>query len=433
MAAEKGLGEEREVVQQAQGEQLAEGVEALILGRPEALIDPYALYREIRREGPVHEHGDLVLLLGYEDVKEAYRDGDSFARGQTRGRHLLDQVKRLPASQQGAWRALAGFSESFMLRSRHAEHDRLRKTAHRAFTTRRIGSLDGAIRARADALSRRLRDADEVDLVPFAYEMPLAILMEMLGIPDADRSQVHAWSNAITLQIGSVGTIDPGRLLAAHAAMAEFCAYIEAMHAANVAGDGGGSDLLADLLDAEGDGRISASEVASMYAELLIAGHETTTALIGNGMLELLRRPQQWRWLCAHPEAAPDALEEVIRFVSPVATNPRATAGPREFGGRTYPAGTTVLPLIAAANRDPAVFVDPDELDLRRENARQHIGFGFGTHFCIGNQLARREAAAAIGAIARDHPDLRLIDDSPSWAGTVMLRRPDSILVTSGA
>ena len=408
---------------------MAAQVASLVAGDPATLADPHPLYRALREAGGVHEHGDLLLLARYDDVKEAYRRGDSFARGQTRGKHLLAQVEALPEPQREAWREVAGFSQGFMIRSRYDEHNRLRKIAHRAFTPRRVAALDQAVADHAADLLGELAGAGPVDLTPLAYRMPLLVLMDMLGIPAADQEMVHSWSGTITAQIGSVGRIDPAVLMAAHRAIGEFDDYIEAMLDQRLRGSGSQGDLLADLLDAEGEGRMTTAEVTAMFAELLIAGHETTTALIANGLVALLRNRDQWDWLCENVDQVPAAVEELLRYVSPVATNPRALEESAEFGGRTFAKGTTVLPLLAAANRDPAVFREPEALDLRRPDAGAHVAFGFGPHFCIGNQLARREAAAALGAVAAEYPDVVLEDDPLDWFGTVMLRRPRTVMV----
>jgi len=409
---------------------VADRVSALLNGEAAALSDPFPLFRSLRELGGVHEHGGLLLLMRYEDVKEAYRAGDSFARGQTRGAHLLAEVQRLPTDLREAWHEVAEFSQSFMIRSRYDEHERLRKITHRAFTPRRIAALDQSVREHAEKLLAELDGREVVDITPFAYRMPLLVLMDMLGIPADDQEMVHEWSGTITAQIGSIGKIDPETLTAALGAKREFTAYIEAMLEQRVRRVAPHSDLLADLLDAEGDGRMTPDEITAMFAELLIAGHETTTALIGNGLLELLRRPDQWRWLCTHLEQTSTAIEELLRYISPVATNPRAVEGGVTFGGREYPSGTTVLPFVAAANRDPEVFDDPERLDLTRADVGRHIAFGFGPHFCIGNQLARREGATAMSAIARRFPAMKLDDEAPEWFGTVMLRRPRRILVS---
>lgn len=415
------------------GAGLENRVAGLIGADPAVLEDPFSLYRELRELGGVHEHDSMLLLTRYEHVKEAYLLGDSYVRGARAGQHLQAAKARLPEDLQVQWQELTDFNAAFMIRTRHERHDRLRSIAHRALTPRRIAALESSINDQGRRLISDLTGHPTADLTDFAYRMPLRVLLELLGIPAEDHEMVHEWSAKITMQIGSLGDVDPARLRASHAAMRGFCDYIDAMLQTRVRASASRSDLLSDLLAAEGDGRLSASEITAMFAELLIAGHETTTALIGNGLLELMRQPEQWRWLCQEPTRAPVAVEELLRFVSPVAVNPR-TVGPEgiELAGRRYPAGMTVLPLLAAANRDPAVFKRPESLDLARPDAGRHIAFGFGPHFCIGNQLARRTTAVALQMLATHFPYMELIDASPDWYGTVMLRRPRQLLISLG-
>jgi cytochrome P450 len=192
------------------------------------------------------------------------------------------------------------------------------------------------------------------------------------------------------------------------------------------------SDLVQLLLDAEGD-VLDEDELVSSYVNLLFAGHETTTNLIGTGLRELLLHRDQWEALCAAPERAPAAVEELLRFVSPVQWAWRVALADYEDGEVVVPSGTTVAVLLAGANRDPSVFERPDELDLERGNAREHLAFGAGIHVCLGIALARLEGEVALRTLARRYPDMQLADESAAWRGNAMLRALVSLPVVTGA
>jgi cytochrome P450 len=253
------------------------------------------------------------------------------------------------------------------------------------------------------------------------------IIADLLGVPPADREQIHRWSDTIGRNRG--GT-EPGPLMDAHAAMLEFHAYVEAMLVEHRGRPVGG--LVSSLVDAEQQESLTAKELAVMFQMLLFAGHETTTNLIGSGLLALLSNPCEWRALHAHPELVPNAVEELLRYVTPVQHSSRVALVDVEIAGTAIRAGTTVRLLTAAANRDPEVFVDPDRLDVRRENARDHLALGFGLHFCLGASLARLEGALALGRIAERFPELELATDDLHWTGSATLRRLESLPVSLG-
>ena len=265
--------------------------------------------------------------------------------------------------------------------------------------------------------------------MPFAWRLPLLVVGELLEVPRGDIDRIHEWSSAIGRNRRGV---DPDALMPALDAIAEFREYVETLLAEHRGADHR-SGLLTALLGAGDEQRLSADELTATFVILLFAGHETTTGLLTNGMIELLRHPGQWRALCADPGLAGQATEELLRFVSPVQWTWRVVARPYEVAGTVLPTGTTVGLLLAAANRDPEVFADPETLDLRRLDAGRHVAFGLGPHFCLGNALARLEAEIAFGRLAQRFPGMTLGSGPIRWRGNAMMRQVQALPVSLGA
>jgi cytochrome P450 len=213
--------------------------------------------------------------------------------------------------------------------------------------------------------------------------------------------------------------------------MLEFTAYLDGLLGERQSSETD-SDLLRALTTAEGE-RMTTEELASNVVMLLFAGHETTTNLITLGMLELLRHRDQWERLCADPGLAPSAVEELFRWLSPVQWVSRIAAQDFSYGGVEIPRGREVLAMAAAANRDPAVFADPETLDIGRTDARHHLGLGVGAHFCLGASLARLEGRVALTALARRFPRIELAMDDLRWHGSALLRTVAGLPVAPNA
>jgi cytochrome P450 len=218
----------------------------------------------------------------------------------------------------------------------------------------------------------------------------------------------------------------------AHAALGEFRVYVQSI-LDNNRRNPQNTDLVAAFMGAAGEDRLSADELMAQFVVLLFAGSDTTNALMANGLLALAERPDQWRALCAAPELVNDAVEELLRWVSPVQFLWRVTVEPMVFGGVEVPVDTTVMPVVAAANRDPRVFSDPDSIDIRRRPSG-HITFGYGPHFCLGNALARMEAQIFFATMARRFPDLSLAVEPSQleWYGNAMFRTVRTLPVALG-
>jgi cytochrome P450 len=299
---------------------------------------------------------------------------------------------------------LAAFNTDSLTSLDPPEHTRLRRLVVRAFTARRVEQL----RARVAKLVDELLDALEtrprpVDMVEhFSLPLPVAVICELLGVPATDRPKFHALSD--TLMSDAQG--DPGKV---EAAFGEFAAYFAGLVAAKRAKPT--DDLVTALIAArDEEDRLSERELVTLGMGLLLAGHETTANQINMLLLTLLHHPEQLADLRADPDAIAAAVEELMRFVQlgdGGVSFPRVTTEEVELSGVTLPAGVAVLPALSAANRDPAVFADPDRLDLTRTD-NPHVGFGAGVHHCLGAQLARMELQEALRGLLRRLPGLRI-------------------------
>lgn len=407
-------------------------VRALLAASDHALLrDPYPLYRALRERSPVHESGSVVVLARYADVKVAMRDTARFSSRVFLGDRAEEALPTMTSEQQQAYRVLADYDANSVSHSDGEQHARLRRIAHRAFTPRRIAALRASIELYTDALLEPLAADDVCDLRTLAYQLPLMVITDMLGVPPADRDLIHEWSAAIGR---SRGVVDPRALMEAKHAVDAFQEYVGAI-VVELRRAPRGTSLVEALLDAEQDERLTHDELTAMFILLLFAGHETTTNLIASGLLELLRHPRQWELLCANPAGvAPGAVEELLRFVSPVQVIQRIAITDVEYGEVRIRAGRHVIGLLGSANRDADAFERPDELDLARDAGAGHLDFGFGPHFCLGASLARLEGEVAFSRLAARFPRMRLATDADSlrWGGNTMLRSLEALPIRLG-
>jgi cytochrome P450 len=374
----------------------------------EFIQDPYDLYRRLRDEGPVRPvllpRGLKVwLVTRYADVRAALVDPSI-----SKDFHRFDELFTRHTTATNLVRFGVGERlQEHMLNSDPPDHSRLRKLVNAGFTARRMEQL----RPRIEAITATLLDdiaasaaADgvvEIDLLDsFAFPLPITVICELLGIPDTDRDDFRRWSNIVV----SGGGVTPEVKEAAANALADYVVQLVADKRAN-----GGDDLVAALVQAgEDHERLSSSEIVSMISLLLVAGFETTVNLIGNGTLALLRHPEQFAALRADPSLLHGAIEEFLRYEGPINTSTfRYTNQPTEIGGVEIPADEFVLVALAAANRDPERYPEPDRLDITRD-AGGHVAFGYGIHYCLGAPLARLEGEIAFGALLARFPRLEL-------------------------
>jgi cytochrome P450 len=312
-----------------------------------------------------------------------------------------------------------------MLNTDAPDHTRLRRLVAKAFTPRTIENLRPRIQQLVDEALDRAAAAGEMELVSeLAFPLPFVVISEMLGIPDADRDQIREWSGTLVRSLEP--NVDPDQIIAiadAGDAMGAFVADVIAWKRKEPS-----DDLLSRLIVAEEQGdMLTDEELSAQVGLLFIAGHETTVNLIGNGTLALVRQRDELKRLRDDPSLDANAIEELLRYDSPVQMTRRITLHDVEVGGRTIPAGTVVVCVLASANRDRDQWGDDaDILDLGRQDPQLHVAFGGGPHYCLGAALARLEAQVAIGTLVRRFPDLGLVGD-PVWNGRINLRGVDRL------
>lgn len=376
--------------------------------------DPYPWYRALRERAPVHLHPEVGYVISrYADVDALLRDSRFSLSTPSPWRELLAE-QAVPE--------LRMLGESTLLFIDPPAHSRLRALVSKAFTPRRIAELRPHIEQTTDALLDRL-GAQEFDLLlEVAEPLPILTITHLLGVPDEDWSQLHRWTTAITAF--NELPVDFNALAGANAAAIEFNAYCRSIIAARRAAPG--DDLVSALIAAEDDGqRLSADEVIGMLILLLMAGYDTTKSLISSGVRELLRHPEQADLLRADANLAPGAIEELLRYESPLhvaSGGGRWIADPIVLHGVKLEPAVPVRLLLGSANRDPAFFADPDTLRLDRE-AQPHLAFGKGVHFCLGAALGRLEGQVIIPKILRRFPKLRLVRDDLEWRPSMVTRQ----------
>ena len=379
--------------------------------------NPYPLYRHLHATAPVQWNDVLGAwtLARYADVVLSLTDP-----------HFSADRTIQPADD--SWVAKS------MLVSDPPDHTRLRALVQKAFTPRMVDQLRPRIIAIIGELLQRIAERDgQFDLIAdLAYPLPVVVIAELLGVPPEDRSVFHDWSAVLAASLDPLVSAElMARVYPAREALHTYLRGIIAQRRREPK-----SDLISALVSVEeptlkrgarGD-VLNEPELVVMCTLLLIAGHETTVNLIGNGMLALLQHRDQLERLQRSPELIGTAVEELLRFDSPVQMTGRLLTQPVEIGGHTIEAGNWVLPLLGAANRDPLQFADPDRLDIGR-NPNPHVGFGRGIHFCLGAPLARVEGQLAIGALLRRFPKLELAGE-PVRRNQITLRGLSSLPVS---
>jgi cytochrome P450 len=382
-------------------------------------IDPYPHYARMREQCPVahvQRRSGLApyLVTAYADAKAALADP----------RLSLNPETARPALEA------AGFGHIFLgtgpsiggslLRTDPPDHTRLRRLVMAQFTPRRVAQLRPRIQAYADELVDAFAPQGRAELVgAFAEQLPALVIAELLGVPAADRERFRKWAADSLLPAGHSTGEDPMAALGAYLAEA-----IERRRTDP------GDDLLSLLVAGEADDKLDAREVLSAAILLLIAGHETTVNLIGNGMHALLTHPDQMALLLERPELVPGAVEEFLRYDGPVERSvTRFTTEDVEIGGTTIPAGSVVNVVIGSADRDGTAYPDPDRLDVLRQ-PRAHLAFGHGIHFCLGASLARLEGEIAFTTLLRRLPGLALATDQVEHRPSIMMRGLAALPVT---
>lgn len=387
-----------------------------LLFRPQFYADPYVHYRALREARPVlftPLRGGSWILTSYASVASALRD-ERLSNARV-GALMAPLLARHADELERLGEALSGW----LLHLDGDRHGRLRRLLGRAFAQSSIDLLRHRVRAVVDRVLDPIVERGRMDLIhDFAYELPLRVIMELLGLPDALRPGLLALSNDLAVLLsGTKPTVELARR--ALAGLDEMTEALRPEVARRRSAPG--NDILSALVSAEENGDVlGEGEVYNQVLAIMFAGHETTRNLIGNGAHALLRNPEQWERLRRDPTLLRPAVEELLRYDSPIQMVGRVAREDLEHEGHTLKRGQIVMCFIGAANRDPAVFPDPDRLDLTRPDNR-HLSFGPGPHVCLGAGIARLECQVALTALLERAPGLRL-DREPEYAMNLSLR-----------
>jgi cytochrome P450 len=369
---------------------------------PAFLADPYAHYRRLRESDPVHwdESRGSWLIFRYADVDAVLRDDRRFSARQ-------------------------GYAIS-MLVTDPPEHTRLRSLVNKAFTARAVRELAPRIQEIVDGLLDAVSGRGEMDAIAgFAYPLPITVIAELLGVDPERRDFFRRASVPIAVALGPVR--NPQLAMNAFAGRNELLLYFDELIRRRRANPR--DDLVSAMIQAEDRGDfLTHAELLGMMLLLLVGGHETTVNLIGNGLLALLRNPDQLARFRDTPGNERTAIDELLRYDSPVQYSGRVAKEDVDLGGVTVRAGESVRMIFGSANHDPEFFADPDSLDVTR-NPNEHLAFGYGTHFCLGAQLARLEGEIALTTLVRRFPELRLTGADVRWRPAPVLRGLEALPV----
>ncbi|MGG0730331.1 cytochrome P450 family protein [Bacillus paramycoides] len=378
--------------------------------------DAYEIYKESRKMQPILfvnkvEIGKEWLITRYEDALPLLKDN----------RLKKDPANVFSQNRMNMYLSLDNSDHltTHMLNSDPPNHNRLRSLVQKAFTPKMITQLEGRIQEIADDLINDAQQKGTLNLVDdYAFPLPINVISEMLGIPKEDQAKFRIWSHAVI-----ASPVTPEEIKDTEKQLSEFITYLQ--YLVDVKRQDPQEDLVSALILAESDGhKLSAPELYSMIMLLIVAGHETTVNLITNTVLALLENPDQLQLLKENPKLIDSAIEEGLRYYSPVEiTTARWAAEPFKIHDQTIQKGDMVIIALASANRDETVFENPEVFDITRENNR-HIAFGHGSHFCLGAPLARLEAKIAISTLLKRMPGLQISGNREEikWQGNYLMR-----------
>ncbi|MEA2829181.1 MAG: hypothetical protein QOG43_3620 [Actinomycetota bacterium] len=390
----------------------------------EYLADPYPHLAEARDATPAFYSPPLDhwVVTRYDDIRRVLLAPAVFS--------AANSLAPLTPPCPEAARTLSGFGAVPTLADADPPaHTRVRRMVNGAFTPRRVSAMEPVVRAVVERFcDERLRLGHADIIRDFAWDLPVIVLFSILGAPAEDVAQVKESSENRVLF--TYGKPSPEEQVRAAEGLFALWGYAQALVEDRIRDPR--DDFTTDLVqarDAQGEG-LSVAEASTITLSLLVAGHETTTSLLGNAFRRLLEHRRAWEQLCADPSLIPGAVEEVLRLDSPVVAWRRRTTQPVDIGGVAVPEGANLLLMLGSANRDPAKFPDPDVFDICRPNAHQHLSFGFGAHFCLGASLARLEARIVLEEVSARLPSLRLVAGQPlEFLPNISFRGPLSLPV----
>jgi len=383
-----------------------------LIAEPEFLANPYPLLKQMREEAPVYWSDSIGgwVLTRYDDILVSFKDTEHFSNANRLGQataYLPEETR----AQLGAFEA--HFATKSLLHSDPPDHTRMRTLITRELSPRVVEQMKPTIEATVAGLIDNVIGKGEMDIVrDLAVPLPIGVIAQILGVPHADRHRFQGWADDL-LAFQGVNKPCVEDLFRAQRAIVEMRPYLRGLLEERRRQPQ--DDLISKFAAAESEGgKISEEELISTCVTLCVAGQETTISLIANSLQLLLSNPDQLERLKGDMDLLTTALEESLRCESPVSRQPRRMKDDVELRGQKILKGQMVFQMVNAANRDPAVFSNPESFDVARRPNR-HIAFGYGVHFCVGALLARTEAFIAVGAAVRRLPKLRLVDPIPNW------------------
>ncbi|GAA4558099.1 cytochrome P450 [Pseudonocardia xishanensis] len=404
-------------------------VNRLLAGDSRLLADPYPTWNHLRTVAPVLRMGETVILSRHRDVKRLISDNNEYySRAQNRNSSRFRQAREsFSPAGQAAFDRFMDHEYRQVVRMDPPDHPRIRKLMLPPLSMRAIArNMSERVQARVDSMMKSLHAGGSgvVDFKTLSYALSLGVLGDILGINLTEIELIHQWS--AVLAEGKLNAESEDKALGADQVYGELMDYIaELLYRAGESAEPSGG-LLSALVRAEQADSLSWSELEEMVALLIFAGHETTSNLLTIGVLELLRRPGEWTRLVEEPALIPGAVEELLRFVTPSQFVQQVAVQDHLIDDHEIHRGDTVIGVLAAANRDPQVFDRPDVLDIRRDDAREHLAFGIGPHFCVGANLARMEATMVFRGLIAHFPEPRLAMEELHWSGR-LFRSPESL------
>ncbi len=395
-----------------------DALDELLVSR-EFMEDPYPILRQLREDDPVHWNDSIGgwILTRYDDIITTFKDVSHFSN---EGR-LARAVEYLPVETRAKFKTFEDhYRQKSLIHSDPPDHTRLRGLITKAFTPRVVEAMRPRIQQITEELLDAVRLGGRMDVVKdLAIPLPVTVLAEIFGVPKSDLGLFKGWADDL-LAFQGVNKPAVKLLERSQMALVEIRAYLSELIEQKRREPR--QDLLSTLVAAESEGgRLSEKELVNSCITLLVAGHETTTSLIGNGLYTLLRHPDQWQLLKQNPALLPSAIEEMLRYESPVARQPRLMKQDAEMGGKRLREGQMVFQMLNAANRDPGYFANPDHFNICRQK-NPHLAFGLGVHFCVGATLARTEGDIVFSTLLARLPEMRLVGEKPHWD----LQKPNS-------
>jgi cytochrome P450 len=398
---------------------------------PAFRVDPYPVYRRLLAEAPVYQTPlGVPAFSRFADCLAILKNHKEFSSDDRKSPMYAVNQANIKETMGPDFDMFVDEGDRPFLFMDPPDHTRLRRLVNLAFTPRAVEALRPRIKEIVndllDAIAEKGGDSEVI--ADLAYPLPVAVICEMLGVPEEDRGEFREWSDELVKSLDPGITLTPEQMQVRFEAIKQSRIYFKDLIARRRKTPG--DDLLTALISAEEEGdKLSEAELLSISRLVLVAGHETTVNLIANGVLQLLRHPAELARFQDDPGLAPSVVEEVLRFDPPVQFDGRFCVDGAQVNDHVLSPQTFVLLLLGAANRDPEQFEDPDRFDIARNDDR-HLAFGYGIHFCLGAPLARLEGQVALQALADRFKSWKLLDPNPPYKDMITIRGPESLRVS---